>query len=227
MIKEKNFKVLIIEDHPTIIEIYRLVLDRVEKNSQEYYFIVDVVNDCDQAINKINEAVKYGGFDMVFLDIQLPPSIDNLILSGEDLGIKIRKLLPKAKILIITFLTDNFRLHSLFNNINPEGLFLKTDITSTILVEGVEKIINDIPYYSDSIIKLMRYEVSNDMYLDKIDRQILYELANGTKMSEMSDFIPKSLGSIERRKKVLKETFGVSKESDSRLIRVAREMGFI
>ena len=69
--------------------------------------------------------------DIVFLDIKLPPSKDGKILSGEDLGIKINQLLPDTKIIISTTFNDNYRIHNILENINPDGFLIKNDFLTT------------------------------------------------------------------------------------------------
>ena len=63
--------------------------------------------------------------------------------------------------------------------------------------------------------------------LDKIDRQLLYEMSIGTKMKELPTIIPMSMAGIEKRKKHLKVIFEVDENDDRELILKAKEKGFI
>ena len=63
--------------------------------------------------------------------------------------------------------------------------------------------------------------------IDKIDRQILYELSIGTRMKDLPKIVPLSIAGIEKRKRILKEVFDVEDQGDKALIMKARELGFI
>lgn len=73
----------------------------------------------------------------------------------------------------------------------------------------------------------MRNQLSKKYILDKIDRQLLFELSNGAKTKELKEVLFLSIAGIERRKRKLKELFGVKKKSDRELVRVAKNKGFI
>ena len=75
--------------------------------------------------------------------------------------------------------------------------------------------------------KLLRKQVSSDMLLDLTDRKILYELSIGTKMKDMSDIVCLSIPGIQKRKRHLKQIFGIESPDDKELVLIAREKGFI
>ena len=224
-----TYSVLIIDDHPLIVEAYKTAFNFVSEKNKNILFNINVANNCDSAIELIdkNYVLKEKKLDIVFLDIRLPPSKDGKILSGEDLGIKINSLLPNVKIIISTTLNDNYRVHSIFKSINPDGFLIKNDITPKELIDAIDTVITDPPYYSKTVTKLLRKQISSDFILDEIDRKILYELSIGTKMKELPNLVPLSLAGIERRKKMLKQVFNIKSSNDSEMIMAAREKGFI
>jgi len=69
--------------------------------------------------------------------------------------------------------------------------------------------------------------LANDFVLDKIDRQLLYELSIGTKTKDLPNILPLSMASIEKRKRALKKLFDVTEKGDQSLIKIAKEKGFI
>ena len=83
------------------------------------------------------------------------------------------------------------------------------------------------PYYSKSVLELFRKQSSIDYRLDKIDRQLLYEMSIGTKMKDLPKIIPMSMAGLEKRKKHLKEIFEILNNDDRELILKAKEKGFI
>lgn len=224
----KNYTVLIIDDHPLISNAYKSAFDHIIKQNSSISFIIDNAHDCDSAIEKINAfSDKNKKLDIVFLDIKLPPSSDGKILSGEDLGLKINKLLPDTKIIVATTFNDNYRIHSIFKNLNPDGFLIKNDITPKELVTTINTIITDPPYYSKTVIKLLRKEVSNDFLLDDIDRKLLYELSIGTMMKDLPNMLLLSLPALEKRKRRLKQVFNAVSPSDKELLLKVKEKGFI
>ena len=67
----------------------------------------------------------------------------------------------------------------------------------------------------------------NTIEIDQFDKQILFHLSKGTKLNEIPQYIPISLGAIERRKINLKELLKVEKGSDIELVREAKNRGLL
>lgn len=221
-----QLNVLIVDDHPLIIESYKRVLEHLSQSSNNQ-FITYSANSCNSAVNKIRELQPSINLDLVFLDIRLPPDEENKINSGEDLGIMLKKMFFNIKIIISTSFTDNYRLTNILKNVNPEGLLLKNDLTFESLKEAIKSVLNDTPYYSKLVLKLIRKHISRDIELDQIDRQMLYQLSLGTKTKDLPKFVHLSLAAIERRKRKLNELFQIEGRSKKTLIKCAREKGFI
>jgi DNA-binding NarL/FixJ family response regulator len=226
--ERKKTLVLIIDDHPLICDAYVNALHFIEKENSEITFKITLTHNCDDAIAKIvessNRRLKY---DLIFLDIKLPPSKDKKILSGEDLGLTINKLLPDSKVIVSTTYNDNYRIYSLMKNLNPDGLLIKNDITASELVNAIKLVLTSPPYYSSSVSQTIRNEMLNDLLLDKIDRRLLYELSIGTKTKDLPTTLPLSIAGVEKRKRNLKNIFDVSGLEDKDLVNKAKEKGFI
>lgn len=221
-----TYNVLIIDDHPIIIEAYQSAFSKITSKNKSNKFTIANATTIDEALHTIKNNSK-SFFNLIFLDIKLPQSTQHNILSGEDLGIEIREQSPESKIIIATTYNDNYRINNIIKNINPEAFLVKNDITPKVLIDAILMVLEDTPYYSKSVLNLLRKQIANDFSLDKIDRQILYELSMGTKMVDIPNVIPLSMGGIERRKRILKSIFDVSKKDDKTLIKVAKEKGFI
>src|SRR5690606_16350294 len=141
---EKNtYTILIIDDHPLIVQAYKLALEEIKNTIEDIIFNIAVSHDCTTALNTINNAITHSKkIDLVLLDISLPPSEDGKILSGEDLGIKIRSLWHETKIIVSTTYSDTFRIHTIIKNINPEGFLVKNDLEPAELVQAVKTVLN-------------------------------------------------------------------------------------
>ncbi|HEY9168489.1 MAG TPA: response regulator [Lutibacter sp.] len=223
----KVYKVLLIDDHPIILEVYKMALKNTSFVIENISFEIETAHNSDIALQKIAIASKSDGFDIIFLDIKLPASSDGKVLSGEDIGVRINQMLPNAKIIVSTTFNDNYRVQNILKNVNPDGFLIKNDIDTDELIEAIKTVIFDPPYYSKSVIKLLRKQISSDYLLDRTDRQLLHELSIGTKMKDLPDVLFMSIAGIEKRKRQLKEMFNVPDKEDRELVIKAKEKGFI
>lgn len=222
---KKRFKVLIVDDHPMIVEGYKNALLGID--SDRYKLTITTANSCDSAYEKIVDVIDNKPYDVIFFDVKLPPSADGKILSGEDLGVKTRALLPATKIVILTMFNDGFRIQNIIKNVNPDGFLIKSDITSDELVRAFEIITKDPPYYSHTVSKLIRKKMSSNIVLDEIDRSILYHLSKGIKTKNLPNYIKLSLAAIEKRKKHLRDVFEINIGGDKSLLEKAQDLGYL
>ena len=224
---KNKYNVLIIDDHPIIADVYKSAFELISAENSNISFNISMANNCDEAIERLNTFKKKDGIDIVFLDISLPPSSDGKYLSGEDIGLKLREILPECKIVVSTTFNDNYRIQVILQTLNPEGFLIKNDVNKEELVTSIKSVLNDTPYYSKSVLELFRKQLSTDYRLDKIDRQLLYEMSIGTKIKDLPKIIPMSMAGLEKRKKHLKVLFKVQDNDDRELILKAKEKGFI
>ena len=139
----KELNVFIIDDHPIICDAYKEAFKKITHEDEEKYkFNFSTANTCDQAIEGIkNYKQVRKSLDLVFLDMELPPSKDEKVLSGEDIALQIDQYHPNAKIIVCTSLIDNFRIHNILKNVNPDGFFIKCDISPQNLVFFIKQAI--------------------------------------------------------------------------------------
>ncbi|WP_460220040.1 response regulator [Psychroserpens sp. MEBiC05023] len=224
---KRNYNTLIVDDHQIIIDTYRNALKITEESTDAYAFNISQAKNCDEAYEIVKAYSNLEELDLLFLDIQLPPSSDKKILSGEHLGKKIKELYPKAKIIVCTNLNDNFRLNNIFKTINPDSFLVKSDIDFGDLIEAIKKVISNDVYYSRTLRSLLRKKATNDVVLDEIDIRILHEISNGARMKELLNVVPLTKTGIEKRKRNLKSSLQITNNSDRDLILKAKEIGFI
>ncbi|MDA9335026.1 hypothetical protein N9Q89_02570 [Flavobacteriaceae bacterium] len=117
--------------------------------------------------------------------------------------------------------------HSILKSLNPDGFLIKSDISPKELIDTIDTILNDPPYYSKTVIKHLRKQVVGGYFLDTIDRKILFELSIGTRMKDLPDILPLSIAGIEKRKRNLKRIFNVNSTDDKELFSIAKEKGFL
>ncbi len=214
-----------IDDHPIIIEGYKKVL--LDNRSSDLKLQVDTANTCDDADVLIEKSLETTPYDLVFLDIGLPPSSNRELSSGEDLGKKIRKVSAETKLIVLTMFVENIRLLSILKSLKPEAFMIKSDVTATEFLFAFDSVLEGQTYSSQTVQDLMRKQILNDFHVDKIDRDILYHLSKGVKTKEIPKLMPVSLAAIEKRKKVMREAFKAEDLRDITLINKARELGFL
>jgi DNA-binding NarL/FixJ family response regulator len=223
---EQHIKILMVDDHPMIIEGYQNTLLATKKENQ--HLDIDVAHDCDLAVELIKKGFDTDRvYDVCFFDISLPSSKDGLYNSGEDLAKLARQYLQDTKIIILTMFNESFRVHSIIKEINPEGFLIKSDLTSSELAEAFQHILKDPPYYSSTVNNFLKTSSTSDIYIDEINRKILYLLSQGIKTRSLIEHIDLSMSAIEKRKKHLKLLFSIEDGKDESLLNEARKSGFL
>lgn len=220
---KKNINVLLVDDHPIIIDAYTTAINLFAEENDYINISIASATDCKTTLLQLENKE----FDIVFLDIRIPQSSDLHFKSGEDIALHIKKHFSQTKIIMITGHYDHFIFANLLNNVNPFGLLFKGDIDQRIISETLESILNESPYYSKTILKLFRKNLSSNIVLNKIDKQILYEISKGKKTKDLTKNIPLSIGGIEKRKRQLKEIFDVPKKNDKDLLKSAKQKGYL
>ncbi|MFH4963404.1 DNA-binding response regulator [Gaetbulibacter sp. M235] len=222
----ETIRILMIDDHPMIIEGYQNTLQFTKKESQ--ILDIDIANNCDEAVAFMDKSVKTNRpYQVLFVDISLPPSKDGLMNSGEDLAIYARKILPKARVIILTMFDESYRIHNIIKTINPEGFLIKSDLTSSELASAFQAVLHNPPFYSGTVNSHLRKTNESDIVIDDKNRKILYLLSQGAKNKSLAAHLDISLSAIEKRKKQLKEIFLIDDGQDETLIKEARKRGFI
>lgn len=221
--KIKN-NILIVDDHPFIIEGYKNAITRY--NPSEYEFFITQAKDCESAYNIITNP-KTLVFDIAFLDISMPSYEEKSIFSGEDLAKLLMEFMPKCKIILLTMYTELLKIKTIIEIINPSGLVIKNDLTFDELLFGFDKVLKNQKYYSQSVQKMLDQSQHDAIEIDLFDKQILFHLSKGTKTKDIPQYIPISLNAIESRKLKLKELLNLKDGSDIDLIREAKTRGLL
>ena len=217
-------KILIVDDHPFIIEGYKNAITRY--NPDEFEFFITQAKDCQSAYQIITNP-DISAFDIAFLDISMPPYEEKNIYSGEDLAKLLSEYMPDCKIILLTMYTELLKIKTIIKTINPSGLVIKNDLTFDELLFAFDKVIKNEKYYSQSVLKMLNQAEEGTIEIDQFDEQILFHISKGTKLSDISQYIPISLGAIERRKINLKELLKIEDGSDIDLVREAKNKGLL
>lgn len=216
--------ILIVDDHPFIIQGYKNAITRY--NPKEFEFFIEQANDCKSAY-KIITNPETAVFDIAFLDISMPSYEEKGLHSGEDLAKLLMEFMPNCKIILLTMYTELLKIKNIIDTINPSGLVIKNDLTFDELLFGFDKVLKNEIYYSQSIQKMIDLAQSETIDIDLFDKQILFHISKGTKTKDIPQYIPISLEGIEKRKLNLKKLLNIQDESDIELVREAKNKGLL
>lgn len=214
--------ILIVDDHPFIIEGYKNAITRY--NPEKYEFFISQAHDCRSGYDIIEDN-NTPVFDIAFLDISMPAYEEKDIFSGEDLAKLLSVKMPSCKIILLTMYTELLKIKTIIRAIQPNGLIIKNDLTFEELLLAFDKVMKNEKYYSQSVVKMLNQSTHNAIEIDQYDKQILVHLSNGVSSNDMLPNIPISLNAIEKRKKHLKELLKIRSGSDEDLIKEARSKG--
>jgi len=215
--------VLIVDDHPFIIEAYK---NAIKKYSQQgLQFVITQANNCKTGHENIMDPVE--PFDLAFFDISMPEYPEKGIYSGEDLALLMKKEMPDCKIILLTMHTELLKINNIIKNIYPNGLIIKNDLTFDELLFAIDKIVHNEKYYSQTVIKIIGQAQFDGLELDVFDKQILFHLSKGIKTTDLPQYIPLSLTAIERRKINIKDILEVQGNEDADLIEEAKRKGVL
>ncbi|MBA4319322.1 MAG: DNA-binding response regulator [Flavobacterium sp.] len=216
--------ILIVDDHPFIIQGYKNAITRY--NPKEFEFFIEQANDCKSAYDIITNP-EMAAFDIAFLDISMPSYEEKGLYSGEDLAKLLMEFMPNCKIILLTMYTELLKIKNIIDTINPSGLVIKNDLTFDELLFGFDKVLKNEIYYSQSIQKMIDLAQSETIEIDLFDKQILFHISKGTKTKDIPQYIPISLEAIEKRKLNLKKLLNIKDESDIELVREAKNKGLL
>lgn len=215
-------KILIVEDHPTMIDGYKSIL--FSKMSPDH-FVIDSAYNCESAFNYISNAVK--PYDMVFLDLELPPYEAQRIKSGEELALLIQKKWPDTKILIMTSHVEAFLLYGILKKVNPDALLIKCDFNADELWTAYLKVSQGESYYTLTARKSLSEVGMKHSELDSYDRRIISLLAKGIKTKSIPEHLGISISAVDKRKHKIRLFFDLIKGNDEDIITEARKRGLI
>ena len=216
--------ILIVDDHPFIIQGYKNAITRY--NTNEFEFLIEEAKDCKSAYEIITNS-ETKAFDIAFLDISMPTYEEKGMFSGEDLAKLLMEYMPKCKIILLTMYTELLKIKNLISAINPNGLVIKNDLTFDELLFGFDKVMKNEIYYSQSIQKMIDLAESEAIEIDVFDKQILFHISKGTKTTDIPQYIPISLEAIEKRKQNLKDLLNIKEDSDLEFVREAKNKGLL
>ena len=198
----KNINLLIVDDHPMIVDGYCLIIN----NFMECYnFNFYCAYNCEEAFKIIEQNFKLKNeIDIALLDVSLPPYKEEKVFCGGDLAIVFKDRFPSSKVIMITMHDEGIVIDKILTKVNPEGFLNKSDINFETFSEVFEIILSGGKYISKAINNSIK-ELNNKKFgFDSIDYEIISLIEKGIKTKDIPNFIPITLSAIEKRKTKIK-----------------------
>jgi DNA-binding NarL/FixJ family response regulator len=217
-------KILIIEDHPSMITGYQTILCH-NKLGHQFEFYSE--NNCKTAYDRISNETNPISYDLVMLDYSLPPYPEKNISNGADLSLLVRKYIPTAKTLIITSHFESVILYNIYLKTQANGILVKTDVDDEELLLAYEKIMYGETYFSKTAKKAKAERLLAEGHFDAIDRQIISLLSTGCQIKTIATAIKVSEDTVKKRKSKIKDMLGIDKGNDEDILRECRLLRMI
>lgn len=219
----QNINVLIVDDHPFIIQGYKNVINLFP--NKKYSFTYTEAVDCKTGYDTImNSDIQ---FDLAFLDISMPVYEEKNIKSGEDIAKLLKTEMPNCKIIILTMYSESLKVQSVINEIDPIGLIIKNDLTYEEMILALGTVIKGDKYYSAAVITYLNQQQQEKIYVDVIDRQILHYLNKGIESEDVSLYIPISSANVRTRKQRMKDQLQMEECTDKEFLEAAKNKGML
>ena len=221
-----KIKILIVDDHQLIIQGLLCSLEKVGN------FEVVTTSDCDDALHLIKASEKSAPFQILFTDLCFDNNTKETKLNGGEALIKaIRINGIEIKVAVITGLTETNRVYSIISNLKPNAYLLKGNCEAAEIGFAIQKMLKNEYYYSHIIHqKIIRRKIAQ-IKIDDVSLQVLKELPNHPKISNLEGVIVKNNGnkiklrSIETKLANLRIDLNAINNTD--LILKAKELGVI
>jgi two-component system response regulator NreC len=221
---KKNISIFIVDDHPSMIEGYKSILSF---NDLGYNIDVTPAYNCETAYKRMEESEDIYEFDMIFLDLNLPPYLEKEIHSGQDLAVFAKEKYPFAKIVILTSHAEAFVLYDIKKKIAPDGLLVKSDFTADEFLNAFEMVLNNEIYVSKTVEQSIAELLLSNTFLNHYNRNIITLLASGIQSKNLPNHIDLSMSSIDKRKAIIRDYFQIKNGTDEDIIREAKKHGFV
>jgi|LakMenE18May11ns_1017448.scaffolds.fasta_scaffold9870973_2 two-component system response regulator NreC len=220
--KESKVKILMVDDHQAILMGYHNILEMNADGVKVESIFCKSITD---SIDFIDNDFIFDTIDYFFIDFFLPPHEPLNLNTGQDLAKYILKKNKKAKIIILTGLTQPLKLMSLMDEVDPIGILVKSEVDVDTLLDAFENFLNKKPYYSPSVEKAKKIFRGLKFKLDSIDFKIIDLISQGVKTSNMPKILPLTRDGINKRKSKIKMHFDIEDGDDEVILRTAKTLG--
>ncbi len=217
-----KLKILIVDDHQLIIDGIISSLNEVGD------FEIFSSTNCDDAYAKLKQKT----FDILFTDLSFDNDTSSTkINTGESLIKAIQKEEIPIKIAVITGHSETNRIYNVIQNLKPSAYLLKTKCNATELNFAIQKMMSDDFYYTHEVHQKIIRRACINIQMDEVAIQILKELPNQSKISNLEGIIKKEDGTFLKQRsiesKLANLRIDLNAVNNTDLILKAKELGII
>ena len=221
-----KLKLLLVDDHQLIIEGITSYLKDIDGLK------ITTTNSCDEAYRLIKSSLAIDPFHILFTDLSFYVGKKNVAIDGGESLIKaLQKDKVPIKIGVITGHSETNRVFNVVKNLKPLAYILKGQCNTVELNFAIQKMMSDQVYYTHDIHEKLMKRTLVEIHMDDVAIQILKELPNHTKISNLEGEITKPDGSlvkirtIESKLAKLRTDFNANNNTD--LVLKAKELGVL
>lgn len=212
-------KVIIAEDQESAnLSVQKTMEDLRIRHSDYVYY-------CDDALNKIQAALQNGRpYDLLITDLYFEADgTFQKITGGLELIRSVRKVQPEIMILVFSAESRPAVIDDLFKNYEVDGYVRKARHDVKELKLAFDALSKDGRYYPRALAQLV--EKSNTYEFTEFDINIIRLLSQGYQQKEISGHLQKSLSTIEKKLKQIRDEFGFVK--NEQLVLFCKEAGIL
>lgn len=216
--------IFIADDHQMTIEGYKMILSFSNVLGDNVNYIE--ANSCEEAYLKINNSLKLNTkIDLAIIDYSMPIYRQENIFNGADVCKYLKKIFPNCKIIILTASIDNITLFDIVQNVSPDGIATKMDISGDVFLEIIETVLSGNKFRSSYVVEQLEEIWENEVFINEKNRLILQYLSLGYKINEVASELSVSEITIKKRISKIRQSFNL--KEDENILKEAKSRGYI
>lgn len=206
----KKIRVLLVDDHPLVLDGIRSRLECVET--------IEVIGEAANGEEALAVASERNP-DVVVMDINMP------VLNGIDAALRFRDELPNTKLLMLS-MHDSREYITNVLKAGAKGYILK-DVASSEMIAAIQAIYDGKTYYSSGVTDILLNESSTSTGVPLTDREktILRLLAEGNSNKHVARELDISVRTVETHRRNIKRKLEV--KTSAGLVKYAIEHGIV
>ena len=206
------------------IEGYKIILSFSNVLGDNINYIE--ANSCEEAYLKINRAKEINtNIDIAIIDYSMPIYKQENILNGSDVCKYLKKNFPNCKTIILTSILENFTLFDIVQNVSPDGIATKMDVSGDVFLEIIENVLSGNKYRSVFVVEQLEEIWENEVFINEKNRLILQYLSLGYKINEVASELSVSEITIKKRISKIRQSFNL--KEDENILKEAKFRGYI
>ena len=210
-----SFKIILADDHPLILTGIRSLIDQITPHCE-------VIAEAYQ-VSDLLKLLQQHHCDLLITDFSMPGDIrcDGMVMIQQ-----LRRDYPTLPIIVLTQLQNSGLLQSLIQE-GVKGLILKKSVINE-LADAIRQILLGHHYIGPTVQMLLANAGITDPDsinpLTPQEREVVRLLATGMSVTQVADYLHRSVKTISTQKKSAMTRLGL--QSDSELFQYAKEHGF-